>query len=152
MKNKKVIVAIIVILVVIISALLGALAGGLFSKNQVIADGIILTKDTNTVYENTLITTYDEYNELLKKYGVSDLVYLTSGDLDQKDYIIDFIDYDEDLQINNIDITVTDAGLEIIYKVNKTLDNSNNYLMYFIPIDKGSLDILQITNREFIVE
>ena len=76
------------------------------------------------------------------------MVFLTSGDLDNNAYIIDFINYDEDLKIDSIDIDVTDDGINLKYVVNKVIDDSDEYLMYFIPIDDGLLDNFVFNKRE----
>lgn len=150
MSNKKIniIITIVSIVVVVCAGLLGITVGGFFS-NKVIANGIVVnTNDT----ESLLVKTYDEYNELLKKYKVSDVVLLTNNSFNENDYIVDFINYNKNMEISDIELEVTDNGLNIKYIVNKEIKDSKKKLMYFIPIQKDLLSEVNINDRQFEVK
>ena len=150
MSDKKIniIIIIVSIVVVVCAGLLGITAGGFFS-NKVIANGIVVnTNDT----ESLLVKTYDEYNELLKKYKVSDVVLLTNNSFNENDYIVDFINYNKNMEISDIELEVTDNGLNIKYIVNKEIKDSKKKLMYFIPIQKDLLSEVNINDRQFEVK
>lgn len=150
MSDKKIniIIIIVSIVVVVFAGLLGITAGGFFS-NKVIANGIVVnTNDT----ESLLVKTYDEYNELLKKYKVSDVVLLTNNSFNENDYIVDFINYNKKMEISDIELEVTDNGLNIKYIVNKEIKDSKKKLMYFIPIQKDLLSEVNINDRQFEVK
>ncbi len=149
MKNIKynLIVGLLVIIVVIVAGLAGIYFGGGF-KPKVIANGIVLNK--NDDYVSTFIKTYDEYVNLLDKYNITNVVLLTNNDFNDYDYLVDFINYKDDLDIKNIDIFIEDDGITLTYTVNKRIDDSKKMLMYFIPVNKDSLEITNIKSREFV--
>ena len=91
---------IVVILVICVSAYLGILIGRDKFDYKTIAEGIVMTNEEKN-YKSVLITDYVEYTNLLKQYGINESAFLTSGDLDEKDYIVDFIFYNDDLEIKN---------------------------------------------------
>lgn len=145
MKNK-IIIVLLVIGVIIISMILGMSAAGYFTKPKAVAQGIVVSKSKN---ESKLLTSYDDYTKLMNEYGTSEFTLLTNNSFENSDYIVTFIKYKSDLEIKNINLEVTDDGVKIIYDVNKEIKNSNKYLMYFIPIEKGLLDELNIKEQVF---
>lgn len=136
------------IIVVILSAFLGIFLAGGFKKDKTIANGIVINKKDQE-YEAKLITSAKDYNDLITKYDAQDTLLFTSNDFTDKDYIVDFILYQEDLIINNIDVTVSEDGISLTYYANKEISDSDKYLMYFIPIEKGSIDNITIKSRRF---
>lgn len=142
---------IIVILVICISAYLGIWLGRDKFDYKTIAEGIVMTYEDKN-YKSELISNYVEYTNLLKKYGINESAFLTSGDLDEKDYIVDFILYNEDLEIEGIDLEITDDGTNITYNVNEEIKSSKEILIYFIPIKKNSLSDYKLANRYFKVK
>ena len=145
------IIGILIILVVSIAAFLGIWIGNGAQSFSTIAEGIIIPVEDRE-YESVLITSYTEYTDLLRDLGISRNVFLTAGDLDDNDYIIDYIYYDEDLKIEEINLEITDEGINIEYVVNKEVTDSDEMLIYFIKIDKGSLSDYKLANREFKVK
>ena len=145
------IIGILIILVVSIAAFLGIWIGNGAQSFRTIAEGIIIPVEDRE-YESVLITSYTEYTDLLRDLGISRNVFLTAGDLDDNDYIIDYIYYDEDLKIEEINLEITDEGINIEYIVNKEVTDSDEMLIYFIKIDKGSLSDYKLANREFKVK
>lgn len=144
-------IGILIILVVSIAAFLGIWIGNGAQSFRTIAEGIIIPVEDRE-YESVLITSYTEYTDLLRDLGISRNVFLTAGDLDDNDYIIDYIYYDEDLKIEEINLEITDEGINIEYVVNKEVTDSDEMLIYFIKIDKGSLSDYKLANREFKVK
>ncbi len=142
---------IVVILVICVSAYLGILIGRDKFDYKTIAEGIVMTNEEKN-YKSVLITDYVEYTNLLKQYGINESAFLTSGDLDEKDYIVDFIFYNDDLEIKGIDLEITDNGTNITYNVNEEVKNSKEILIYFIPIKKNSLSEYKLANRYFKVK
>lgn len=145
------IIGILIILVVSIAAFLGIWIGNGAQSFRTIAEGIIIPVEDRE-YESVLITSYTEYTDLLRDLGISRNVFLTAGDLDDNDYIIDYIYYDENLKIEEINLEITDEGINIEYVVNKEVTDSDEMLIYFIKIDKGSLSDYKLANREFKVK
>lgn len=145
MKNK-IIITLLVIGVIIISMLLGMAAAGFFSKPEAVAQGIVVSKSKN---ESRLLTSYDDYTKLMNEYGTSEFTVLTNNSFESNDYVVDFIKYKDNLEIKNIGLEINDDGVKIIYDVNKEIKNSNKYLMYFIPIEKGILSELKVTKQIF---
>ena len=145
------IIGILIILVVSIAAFLGIWIGNGAQSFRTIAEGIIIPVEDRE-YESVLITSYTEYTDLLRDLGISMNVFLTAGDLDDNDYIIDYIYYDEDLKIEEINLEITDEGINIEYVVNKEVTDSDEMLIYFIKIDKGYLSDYKLANREFKVK
>lgn len=156
MKLNKyhILLGIIVVVVLAIAAFLGIILGNIgISRNyKTIAEGIIIEKKDED-YTSVLITNYDDYIKFLKKYNINERVFLTAGDLEKNDYIIDFILYDENLKIENIDLEIADMGINLTYFVNKNVTNSNKILIYFIPLsDKGLITNYNLNNHNFEVK
>lgn len=149
MKKNKVIVSILVLIVVLVFGFLGIWWGTKQSKPQTIANGIVLNKLNDYEYESVLIKNYNEYEELLKKYNVSGVEFFTEDDFEKRDYIVDFINYNDELIINNIDIEIVDNGIILNYQVNMEVESDEKLLMYFIPLDKNLINNLNIVDRSF---
>ncbi len=145
MKNK-IIIVLLVIGVIIIFMLLGMSAAGYFTKPKAVAQGIVVSKSKN---ESKLLTSYDDYTKLMNEYGTSEFTLLTNNSFEKNDYIVDFVKYKDSLEIKNINLEINDDGVKIIYDVNKEIKNSSKYLMYFIPIQKGTLNELKVTSQVF---
>lgn len=144
--KKKIIIVLLVIGVIIISTLLGMSAAGYFTKPKVVAQGIVVSKTNN---ESKLLTSYDDYTKLMDEYGTSEFTLLTNNSFEKNDYLVDFIKYKDSLEIKNISLEINDDGVKIIYDVNKEIKNSSKYLMYFIPIEKSTLNDLKVTSQVF---
>lgn len=144
--KKKIIIVLLVVGVIIISMLLGMTSAGYFTKPKAVAEGIVVSKKNN---ESKLLTNYEDYTKLMKEYDTSDFTILTNNSFDTNDYIVDFIKYKDNLEIENISLEINDDGVKIVYDVNKKIKNSNKYLMYFIPIEKGTLSELKVTSQVF---
>ena len=144
--KRKIIIVLLVVGVIIISMILGMSAAGYFPKPKAVAQGIVVSKTNN---ESKLLTSYDDYTKLMNEYGISDYTLLTNNSFEKNDYIVDFVKYKDSLEIKNINLEINDHGVKIIYDVNKEIKNSSNYLMYFIPIEKGTLDNLKVTSQVF---
>lgn len=144
--KKKIIIVLLVVGVIIISMLLGMTSAGYFTKPKAVAEGIVVSKKNN---ESKLLTNYEDYTNLMKEYDTSDFTILTNNSFEKNDYIVDFIKYKDNLEIENISLEINDDGVKIVYDVNKEIKNSNKYLMYFIPIEKGTLSELKVTSQVF---
>ena len=144
--KKKIIIVLLVVGVIIISMLLGMTSAGYFTKPKAVAEGIVVSKKNN---ESKLLTNYEDYINLMKEYDTSDFTILTNNSFDTNDYIVDFIKYKDNLEIEHISLEINDDGVKIVYDVNKEIKNSNKYLMYFIPIEKGTLSELKVTSQVF---
>ena len=152
--KQRLFITTLAIVIVLASAILGIYIGTRGNNNyREVAEGIVLKKDDNTFYNPTLITSYDEYINLLEDYDIHELVFLTAGDLDKNDYIIDFINYDDSLKFtDDIGVEVLDTGINLTYYVNEEIDDSDEILMFFIPIDNGVLGNFIMGDREFVVK
>ena len=152
--KQRLLVSTLSIIIVLGAACLGIYLGTRGNNNyREVAEGIVLKKEDNTYYNPTLITSYDEYIALLEDYDIHELVFLTAGDLNNNDYIIDFINYDDSLEFtDDIGVEVTDTGINLTYYVNKEITDSDEMLMFFIPIDDGVLGNFIMGDREFVVE
>ena len=152
--KQRLFITTLAIVIVLASAILGIYIGTRGNNNyREVAEGIVLKKDDNTFYNPTLITSYDEYINLLEDYDIHELVFLTAGDLDNNDYIIDFINYDDSLKFtDDIGVEVLDTGINLTYYVNEEIDDSDEILMFFIPIDNDVLGNFIMGEREFVVK
>lgn len=144
--KKKILIGVLVIVVAAVSMLLGMSAAGYFTKPKAVAQGIVVSKSKN---ESKLLTSYDAYTKLMNEYGTSEFTLLTNNSFENNDYIVDFVKYKDSLEIKNINLEINDDGVKIIYDINKEIKNSSKYLMYFIPIEKGTLDNLKVTSQVF---
>lgn len=144
--KKKILIGVLVIVVAAVSMLLGMSAAGYFTKPKAVAQGIVVSKSKN---ESKLLTSYDAYTKLMNEYGTSEFTLLTNNSFENNDYIVDFVKYKDSLEIKNISLEINDDGVKIIYDVNKEIKNSSKYLMYFIPIQKGTLNELKVTSQVF---
>ena len=152
--RQRLFITTLAIVIVLSAAIFGIYIGTRGNNNyREVAEGIVLKKEDNTYYNPTLITSYDEYINLLEDYDIHELVFLTAGDLDKNDYIIDFINYDDSLKFtDDIGVEVLDTGINLTYYVNEEIDDSDEILMFFIPIDNGVLGNFIMGEREFIVK
>ena len=144
--KKKIIIVLLVIGVIIISMLLGMIAAGYFTKPKAVAQGIVVSKTNN---ESKLLTSYDDYTKLMNEYGTNEFTLLTNNSFEKNDYIVDFVKYKDSLEIKNINLEINNDGVKIIYDVNKEIKNSSKYLMYFIPIEKSTLNDLKVISQVF---
>ena len=143
-------IGVLVVLVIFTAALLGVWLGLGGRTYRTIADGIII-KDDEEEHESVMLTAYTEYTDLLDELGIARDVFLTNGDFDDYDYIIDYIYYEDDLKINEINLEVTDDGVIIEYDANKEVTESDELLIYFIRIEKDSLSDYKFESRRFKV-
>lgn len=153
-KLKNAFIGLIVVVVIVGAGVLGMVVGGFFKKSDEVvsvANGIVTDKDVS-MKEASVLTTYEEYTKLLEEYDSSDVVLLTNNDFNNNDYIVDYIYYDKDVLINNINLEVLDEGITIHYEVNKEPDKSDKFLIYFIPIEKGMLNEVKVNSRTFDVK
>lgn len=152
--RQRLFVTTLAIVIVLSAAILGIYIGTRGNNNyREVAEGIVLKKEDNTYYNPTLITSYDEYIALLEDYDIYELVFLTAGDLENNDYIIDFINYNDSLEFTgDIGVEVLDTGINLTYYVNEEIDDSDEILMFFIPIDDGVLGNFIMGDREFVVK
>lgn len=152
--KQRLFITTLAIVIVLASAILGIYIGTRGNENyREVAEGIVLKKGDNVYYNPTLITSYDEYIALLEDYDIHEVVFLTAKDLDNNDYIIDFIEYNDTLKFtDDIDVEVTDTGINLTYYVNEEVNDSDEILMFFIPIDNGVLENFIMGDRKFIVE
>lgn len=153
-KLKNAFVALIVVVVIVGAGVLGMAVGGFFKKSDEVvsvANGIVTNKDVS-MKGASVLTTYEEYTKLLEEYDSSDVVLLTNNDFNNNDYIVDYIYYDKDVEISNINLEVLDEGITIHYEVNKEPDKGDKYLIYFIPIEKGMLKEVKVNSRTFDVK
>ena len=153
-KLKNAFIVLIVVVVIVGAGILGMAVGGFFKKSDEVvsvANGIVTDKDVS-MKEASVLTTYEEYTKLLEEYDSSDVVLLTNNDFNESDYIVDYIYYDKDVEISNINLEVLDEGITIHYEVNKEPDKGDKYLIYFIPIEKGMLKEVKVNSRTFDVQ
>ena len=152
--RQRLFVTTLAIVIVLSAAILGIYIGTRGNNNyREVAEGIVLKTEDNTYYNPTLITSYDEYIALLEDYDIHELVFLTAGDLENNDYIIDFINYNDSLEFtDDIGVEVLDTGIDLTYYVNEEIDDSDEILMFFIPIDDGVLGNFIMGDREFVVK
>lgn len=153
-KLKNAFIGLIVVVVIVGAGVLGMAVGGFFKKSDEVvsvANGIVTNKDVS-MKGASVLTTYEEYTKLLEEYDSSDVVLLTNNDFNESDYIVDYIYYDKDVEISNINLEVLDEGITIHYEVNKEPDKGDKYLIYFIPIEKGMLKEVKVNSRTFDVK
>lgn len=143
-------IGVLVVLVIFTAALLGVWIGLGGRTYRTIADGIII-QDDGEEHESIMLTAYTEYTDLLSDLGIARDVFLTSGDFDEYDYIIDYIYYEDDLEIEEINLELTDDGVIIEYVSNKEVTVSDELLIYFIRIEKDSLSDYKFDSRRFDV-
>ena len=149
--KKNILFGILVVIIVVAAGLLGIAAGGFFNKTEVIANGIIINKK-GSEQTTKLITSHEEYTDLLNEYKINDVVLFTNNSFNDNDFIVDFIDYEKDLDIKDINLEIEDDGINITYNVNKKVKSSKKYLIYFIPIEKGLMSEINVKSRSFNVK
>ena len=149
--RQRLFITTLIIVIVLGAAVLGIYIGTRGNYRTVV-EGIVIRKDDNTIYNPTLITSYDEYLAFLEDYDIHELVFLTAGDLEENDYIIDFINYEDSMEFYDIGVEILDRQINLTYTVNEEIEDSNEILMYFIPIENGLLGNFIMGGREFIIE
>lgn len=149
--RQRLFITTLIIVIVLGAAVLGIYIGTRGNYRTVV-EGIVIRKDDNTIYNPTLITSYDEYLAFLEDYDIHELVFLTAGDLEENDYIIDFINYEDSMEFYDIGVEILDRQINLTYTVNEEIEDSNEILMYFIPIENGLLGNFIMGDREFIIE
>ena len=149
--RQRLFITTLIIVIVLGAAVLGIYIGTRGNYRTVV-EGIVIRKDDNTIYNPTLITSYDEYLAFLEDYDIHELVFLTAGDLEENDYIIDFINYEDSMEFYDIGVEILDRQINLTYTVNEELEDSDEILMYFIPIENGLLGNFIMGDREFIIE
>ncbi len=149
--RQRLFITTLIIVIVLGAAVLGIYIGTRGNYRTVV-EGIVIRKDDNTIYNPTLITSYDEYLAFLEDYDIHELVFLTAGDLEENDYIIDFINYEDSMEFYDIGVEILDRQINLTYTVNVEIEDSDEILMYFIPIENGLLGNFIMGDREFIIE
>ena len=149
--RQRLFITTLIIVIVLGAAVLGIYIGTRGNYRTVV-EGIVIRKDDNTIYNPTLITSYDEYVAFLEDYDIHELVFLTAGDLEENDYIIDFINYEDSMEFYDIGVEILDRQINLTYTVNVEIEDSDEILMYFIPIENGLLGNFIMGDREFIIE
>ena len=149
--RQRLFITTLIIVIVLGAAVLGIYIGTRGNYRTVV-EGIVIRKDDNTIYNPTLITSYDEYLAFLEDYDIHELVFLTAGDLEENDYIIDFINYEDSMEFYDIGVEILDRQINLTYTVNEEIEDSDEILMYFIPIENGLLGNFIMGDREFIIE
>lgn len=110
-------------------------------------EGLILNKDDNYEFENVIVTSYQEYQDVLEKYN--GMGKLTKDDFTDKDYFVDFVPYVKDMTINDIEIEMLDKDVTIVYTIDKDVSGSNKLLVNFIPIEKGQITEFDKVEHEY---
>lgn len=151
MNKQRIIVIIIIISIILIFGSLGIILATKFNNTKTITNGIIL-ENSGKEYKSKLITTYEEYDSILKEYSIKDVVLFTNNDFKDNDYIVDFLDYDGKTTILDIDVTIENDGLNIVYTTSKKMEEPDKKLMYFIKIDKNMLKEVNVKSRSIEVK
>lgn len=137
---------ILTIITVVIIALAGFLGWHLSKNNQSSIEGIIINKIDVESVEARLITTYEEYKSLLNEYNA--MGKLTKEDFESFDYLIDYIPYFDGMAIDNINVEIG-FEINIEYDLNKEVEETNQLLINFIPLNKGTLSSIKKVNRSY---
>ena len=147
MKKKWQLISFFVLTITLTIILL--IATWLLKINQNGIESVVINKDNNISYEKEVIKDIGKYQEILSKYNI--LGKLTSNDFENNDYILDFIPYEENLEIINIAINIDNAGNVLIkYETDPPIgENKEKILINFIPIQKGILESDTIINNEY---
>ena len=148
--KRNVIIIILVILVVIGAGALGIYVGKKNNNKTSIAEGIVIPKDNDKDYSIKFITNKKDFDELSNKFNVQDK--LDVNDFEKYDYIIDFIPYDNNLLIKDIDLVISGNNVNLTYYTNKEVKNYDKYLVYVIPINKGTIKVFNFENRNFVYD
>ncbi len=151
MNKQKIIIIILVIAILLIFGSFGIILATKYNSSKTIANGIVLEK-SDKEYQSKLIKSYEEYDAILKSYNINDVVLFTNSDFDDYDYIVDFLDYDNKANIIDIDVTIENDGLKLIYTVDREMKDTNKKLMYFINIEKNMLSEINVKSRSIEVK
>ena len=146
---NKILIIVISILVIFIAALLGRFLA--LRQDTVDSVGLVANIYMGINYNTRLITTYNEYETILSENNINidKKDKLKEKDFQKYDFVVDFIPYDSSLVVDNIDLNLTDEGVIINYKVNKSVEANTQMLIYFIPIKKGKISNFVLANRHF---
>lgn len=142
MKTRNIIF--IVSIIILITILI--IVSFILNMHKTDIESAIIQKEDTMEYIPLFIGNYDEYNDILLKYHI--LGKLSNNDFYAQDYIVDFIPYQKNLKIINIDIQVSNK-IKIIYKTNPQITNSNKLIINFIPIQKNIINNEKIIEHEF---
>ena len=152
MKRRKIFIIILTIVVIIISGLLGIYFGNKNKKALSIADGIVISKEKNTIYGTKFITNLKQYEGFIKDYNLEGIINKDEVNFKVYDYIIDFIPYNNDLIIKDINVNVANEGIVLKYNLNKKISNDKQLLIYTIPVNKNTIKKFKLIDRKFIYE
>ncbi len=153
-RNKgKLKIGIISFLIIIGAAFLGWFIAGGFRQSHGVINGLVVNIVNYQDYSTKMITTYDQYQKVLAENGLmAEKDTLKEKNFKKKDYIVDYIPYGEDLKVRNIELTVQNNSASLIYYVNKSVEENEKLLLYFIPVKKGSIKEFTLANRKFVYE
>ena len=104
------------------------------SSNQEDVETVAIIKEENKKYEATLVTSYEEYQDILNEYKV--LGKLSFKDFEEHDYILDFIEYSSKTKIEGIDIVIS-QNITLTYKLVDAEGSQSEILLNLIPIAKN---------------
>lgn len=104
------------------------------SSNQEDVETVAIIKEENKKYEATLVTSYEEYQNILNEYEV--LGKLSFKDFEEHDYILDFIEYSSKTKIEGIDIVIS-QNITLMYKLVDAEGSQSEILLNLIPIAKN---------------
>lgn len=147
--KQKIVIGVIGAVVVILSALLGYLWAKL-EKSKTI-DGIVVPIRITANYEIRFITTYDDYLQVLDENYIDEdgKGILKEKDFKKFDYIVDYIPYDEKLEVKSINVDVVDGGANLKYVLNHEVGSTEEMLIYFIPVEKDLISEFSLADRTF---
>lgn len=146
------IITIVASIIVIIGA---AFAGWYFARGsmskKIDANGIVVEINKNADYQAKMLKTYEEYKALLQENEVdpNNDNLLKASDFEESDYIIDYIPYDKELVVEDINVVILDGGVIIHYITNHEVKENTELLLYFIPVPKGQILEFTLANRTF---
>lgn len=150
-KTNKLITVIATILVILIAGFAGWYFASRKFNQKIIANGIVVDINKNANYMSKMLTSYDEYKSIINENGLdlSKNEILKEADFEKRDYIIDYIPYDKDLEVIDIEVEVLDGGVVLHYQVSHEIKDNTQMLLYFIAIDKDRIHNYSLANRTF---
>lgn len=152
MKSRKIITIIITIIVILIAASLGIYFGKKSRKTYSIADGIVISKEQGINYDTKFITNLNQYETFTKNYKLEKVAKKENMDFKLYDYIIDFIPYNSNLIIKDINLDVANEGVILKYNLNKKINDKEQLLIYTIPVKKNTIKKYKLIDHKFIYE
>lgn len=149
--NKKLIPIIASVAVIIIAAFAGWYFATKSMSQKIDANGIVVKINKNADYQAKMLTTYEEYKILLEENEINldNSNLLKAKDFDESDYIIDYIPYDKDLIVEDINVDILEGGVAIHYITNHEVKENTELLLYFIPVPKKQILEFTLANRTF---